>query len=210
MKKAWRTGSRDIAARIRRWCGVLNVLGCKMHVPEGYRIPHLNTPRVPEGVDDAKVRKHLLEQARYRDRGRVRSAGRQDLPHRIDGADGERGLRRDVPRQIRGSASGGRMSTMRVAATFGTRATEARIAPYERALREAGIEPVRNPESLTPWTVCCSPAAAISIRCTMGRSASGNRDTPDDERDVLELRLVQEALWRPIFQCSRFAVGSKC
>src|SRR3984885_12543238 len=32
-----------------------------MAVPEGYRIPHLNTPRVPQGVDDAKARKHLLE-----------------------------------------------------------------------------------------------------------------------------------------------------
>jgi alanine-glyoxylate transaminase/serine-glyoxylate transaminase/serine-pyruvate transaminase len=36
-------------------------LGLKMHVREGCRIPHLNTPRVPEGVEDAKVRKHLLE-----------------------------------------------------------------------------------------------------------------------------------------------------
>jgi alanine-glyoxylate transaminase/serine-glyoxylate transaminase/serine-pyruvate transaminase len=36
-------------------------LGLQMHVPEGYRIPHLNTPRVPAVVDDAKVRKHLLE-----------------------------------------------------------------------------------------------------------------------------------------------------
>ena len=36
-------------------------LGLKMHVPERHRIPHLNTPRVAEGVDDAKVRKHLLE-----------------------------------------------------------------------------------------------------------------------------------------------------
>ena len=41
----------------------LERLGLRMHVPEGYRIPHLNTPRVPDGVDDAKVRKHLLEQA---------------------------------------------------------------------------------------------------------------------------------------------------
>jgi alanine-glyoxylate transaminase/serine-glyoxylate transaminase/serine-pyruvate transaminase len=32
-----------------------------MHVAEGHRIPNLNTPRVPAGVDDAKVRKHLLE-----------------------------------------------------------------------------------------------------------------------------------------------------
>jgi len=38
-------------------------LGLKMHVAERLRIPHLNTPRVPEGVDDAKVRKHLLEKS---------------------------------------------------------------------------------------------------------------------------------------------------
>lgn len=36
-------------------------LGLRMHVPQGHRIPHLNTPRVPDGVDDARVRKHLLE-----------------------------------------------------------------------------------------------------------------------------------------------------
>jgi alanine-glyoxylate transaminase/serine-glyoxylate transaminase/serine-pyruvate transaminase len=36
-------------------------LGLRMHVAEGDRIPHLNTPQVPSGVDDAKVRKILLE-----------------------------------------------------------------------------------------------------------------------------------------------------
>ncbi len=36
-------------------------LGIEMHVPEGNRIPNLNTPRVPAGVDDARVRKYLLE-----------------------------------------------------------------------------------------------------------------------------------------------------
>ena len=36
-------------------------LGLRMHVAEGSRIPNLNTPRVPEGIDDARVRKHLLE-----------------------------------------------------------------------------------------------------------------------------------------------------
>ncbi len=36
-------------------------MGLSMHVKEGHRIPHLNTPRVPPGADDAKVRKHLLE-----------------------------------------------------------------------------------------------------------------------------------------------------
>ena len=39
----------------------LEDLGLRMHVAEGHRIPNLNTPRVPEGVDDARVRKHLLE-----------------------------------------------------------------------------------------------------------------------------------------------------
>lgn len=39
----------------------LEQMGLSMHVQEGCRIPHLNTPRVPSGVDDLKVRKHLLE-----------------------------------------------------------------------------------------------------------------------------------------------------
>lgn len=40
----------------------LRDMGISMHVPEGNRIPHLNTPRVPPGLDDAKVRKQLLEE----------------------------------------------------------------------------------------------------------------------------------------------------
>jgi alanine-glyoxylate transaminase/serine-glyoxylate transaminase/serine-pyruvate transaminase len=39
----------------------LESLGLKMHVREGRRIPNLNTPQVPAGVDDAKVRKYLLD-----------------------------------------------------------------------------------------------------------------------------------------------------
>jgi alanine-glyoxylate transaminase/serine-glyoxylate transaminase/serine-pyruvate transaminase len=37
-------------------------LGMRMHVPAEHRIINLNTPVVPEGVDDAKVRKILLEE----------------------------------------------------------------------------------------------------------------------------------------------------
>jgi alanine-glyoxylate transaminase / serine-glyoxylate transaminase / serine-pyruvate transaminase len=37
-------------------------LGLRMLVAEGCRIPHANTPRVPEGVSDLEVRKRLLEQ----------------------------------------------------------------------------------------------------------------------------------------------------
>ena len=33
-----------------------------MHVAEGQRLWMLNTPRVPEGVDDAKIRKRLLDE----------------------------------------------------------------------------------------------------------------------------------------------------
>lgn len=39
----------------------LKSLGVEMLVPEGHRICNLNTPRVPEGVNDAKVRSYLLE-----------------------------------------------------------------------------------------------------------------------------------------------------
>ncbi len=37
-------------------------LGMKMHVAPEHRIVNLNTPTVPEGVDDAKVRKILLDE----------------------------------------------------------------------------------------------------------------------------------------------------
>lgn len=36
-------------------------MGLRMHVAEGHRIFTLNTVVVPEGVDDAKVRKRLLD-----------------------------------------------------------------------------------------------------------------------------------------------------
>jgi alanine-glyoxylate transaminase / serine-glyoxylate transaminase / serine-pyruvate transaminase len=38
-------------------------MGLNMHVPEEHRIPTLNTVRVPSGVDEAKIRKRLLEDA---------------------------------------------------------------------------------------------------------------------------------------------------
>jgi alanine-glyoxylate transaminase/serine-glyoxylate transaminase/serine-pyruvate transaminase len=38
-------------------------MGLRMHVPEKYRIPTLNTVRVPEGIDEAKIRKRLIDQS---------------------------------------------------------------------------------------------------------------------------------------------------
>jgi alanine-glyoxylate transaminase / serine-glyoxylate transaminase / serine-pyruvate transaminase len=40
----------------------LKAMGLEMFVPEGRRLINLNTVRVPEGVDDVKVRKELLQQ----------------------------------------------------------------------------------------------------------------------------------------------------
>jgi alanine-glyoxylate transaminase/serine-glyoxylate transaminase/serine-pyruvate transaminase len=51
--------ARHLASHQRLVAG-LESLGLSMHVAPGHRIPHLNTVRVPEGVDDLKVRKHLL------------------------------------------------------------------------------------------------------------------------------------------------------
>lgn len=39
----------------------IEAMGLGMHVPEAHRIPTLNTVLVPKGIDDAKVRKRLLE-----------------------------------------------------------------------------------------------------------------------------------------------------
>jgi alanine-glyoxylate transaminase/serine-glyoxylate transaminase/serine-pyruvate transaminase len=39
----------------------IEAMGLSMHVPEQQRIANLNTVRVPAGIDEAKVRKHLLD-----------------------------------------------------------------------------------------------------------------------------------------------------
>jgi alanine-glyoxylate transaminase / serine-glyoxylate transaminase / serine-pyruvate transaminase len=44
-----------------RFVQEVEAMGLKMHVAEGHRIWNLNTPRIPDGVDDSKVRKYLLE-----------------------------------------------------------------------------------------------------------------------------------------------------
>lgn len=38
----------------------IEAMGLEMHVKAGHRLTNLNTPRVPEGLDDLKVRKRLL------------------------------------------------------------------------------------------------------------------------------------------------------
>ncbi len=68
----------------------VEALGLEMHVPNpANRIWNLNTPKVPQGVDDAKVRATLLQGKRHRDRRRLWTASRQDLPRRPDGTAGD-------------------------------------------------------------------------------------------------------------------------
>jgi alanine-glyoxylate transaminase / serine-glyoxylate transaminase / serine-pyruvate transaminase len=45
----------------RQFVKGIEAMGLSMHVPEAHRIPTLNTVRVPDGVDEAKVRKLLLD-----------------------------------------------------------------------------------------------------------------------------------------------------
>jgi alanine-glyoxylate transaminase/serine-glyoxylate transaminase/serine-pyruvate transaminase len=45
----------------QRFVAGIERLGLTMHVAEGHRIWNLNTPRVPDGVNEAKVRAYLLE-----------------------------------------------------------------------------------------------------------------------------------------------------
>lgn len=40
----------------------IEAIGLRMYVPAGARIPNLNTVRVPEGIDEAEVRRLLLEE----------------------------------------------------------------------------------------------------------------------------------------------------
>ncbi len=52
----WQRHRRNHAAFVAG----IEALGMRMHVAEGHRLWTLNTPRVPGGVDDAKVRQRLL------------------------------------------------------------------------------------------------------------------------------------------------------
>ena len=170
-----------------------------MHVPEGYRIPHLNTPRVPEGVDDAKVREHLLEKHGIEIAGGFGPLAGKIFRIGCDGADGERGLRADVSGQVRRGAQGG-VSAMRVAVTFGK---EIRVGPYEVALREAGIESVRNPASLESLDGLLLTGGSDMNPVHYGQGRLRESESPDDARDALESAWFGRR-WRPIFRCSGF------
>ena len=80
---------------------------------------------------------------------------------------------------------------MRAAVTFGN---EIRVGAYEVALREAGIEPVRNPESLDSLDGLLLSGGADLNPALYGQERLTQSDAADDVRDALEIRLLREAL----------------
>lgn len=79
---------------------------------------------------------------------------------------------------------------MRVAVTFGK---ETRVGPYEAALGEVGMEPVRNPESLDSLDGLLLSGGSDINPARYGQTNAGS-DEVDDGRDELEIRLLREAL----------------
>jgi len=58
LEKRWERHRRNHLALV----AALEKMGLKMHVAEGHRLWTLNTARVPDGVDDVRVRKRLLDE----------------------------------------------------------------------------------------------------------------------------------------------------
>jgi alanine-glyoxylate transaminase/serine-glyoxylate transaminase/serine-pyruvate transaminase len=57
LEKRWDRHRRNHLALI----AALEKMGLAMHVAQGHRLWTLNTPRVPDGIDDMKIRKRLLD-----------------------------------------------------------------------------------------------------------------------------------------------------
>jgi putative glutamine amidotransferase len=83
------------------------------------------------------------------------------------------------------------MSKLRAGVTFGN---SARVGPYERALREAGIEAVGNPASLEGLDGLLLTGGSDVNPKLYGSERAVESEPPDDARDELEMRLLQEAV----------------
>jgi putative glutamine amidotransferase len=84
---------------------------------------------------------------------------------------------------------------MRVGVTF---RYEAKVVPYERALREVGIEPVRispdAPQSSESIDGLVLTGGTDINPARYGQDRAPETGDPDDARDELEMRLLQDAL----------------
>jgi putative glutamine amidotransferase len=80
---------------------------------------------------------------------------------------------------------------MRAGVTF---SNPARIAPYEFALREVGIEPVRNPATLEGLDGLLLTGGSDVNPKLYNQPRAAESEPADDARDELELKLLREAL----------------
>jgi putative glutamine amidotransferase len=83
------------------------------------------------------------------------------------------------------------MSKLRAGVTFGN---AAKTGPYELALKEAGIESVRNPASLEGLDGLLLTGGSDVNPKLYGQPRAAESDPPEDARDELEMRLLKEAL----------------
>ena len=86
-RRAARRGPRGVVGPARRRAAsalqaASSALGMKLFAAEGHRLPELTTVWVPDGIDEAAVRRRLLDRVRHRDRRRPRRVRRQGLAHR--------------------------------------------------------------------------------------------------------------------------------
>jgi putative glutamine amidotransferase len=83
------------------------------------------------------------------------------------------------------------MSKLRAGVTFGN---SARVAPYELALHEAGVEAVGNPASLEGLDGLLLTGGSDVNPKLYGCQRAVESEPADDARDELEMRLLQEAV----------------
>ncbi|MEO8128474.1 MAG: gamma-glutamyl-gamma-aminobutyrate hydrolase family protein [Bryobacteraceae bacterium] len=79
----------------------------------------------------------------------------------------------------------------RVAVTFNE---PDRVRTYEAALTAVGLEPVRNPESLDGLAGLLLTGGTDVNPALYGETPHPKTQTPDDQRDELEIRLLKQAL----------------
>jgi len=79
----------------------------------------------------------------------------------------------------------------RVAVTFNE---PDRVRTYEAALTAVGLEPVRNPESLDGLAGLLLTGGTDVNPALYGEAPHPKTQTPDDQRDALEIRLLKQAL----------------
>ena len=70
LEAAW-ARHRAVGTRLQ---AALPELGFRLVVPEGHRLPELTTAWLPDGADDATLRKELLDDVRHRGRRRARAS----------------------------------------------------------------------------------------------------------------------------------------